>query len=144
MIEALVNHDTGDVIVVKPAGSVWGRCEVNAVVLLDDPELEKALATRPHIVYPYAAWHETTRQVRIGGEVNILSTGTLATISSLVKIDLTTANVSSDVSAKSGVLTADDADTPVAEAKINNVSSYPVAKPRSVNVKRDRALPEVK
>lgn len=55
MLEALINPKNGDIIVVKPAGSVWGKEEVKTLQLiqLTDADLEARIDGLPHIIYPY-------------------------------------------------------------------------------------------
>src|ERR1043166_4017246 len=120
-LEALIDPDTGGVIVVKPVGSVWGRCEVNAVMLLDDPALEKELAEREHLVYPYAAYEETASKSE---DREFRRREMLA--ASLVKVAVFSAAALEIPSRKRGVLRVPDADRPTIVAKIAEVLAPPV------------------
>lgn len=138
MIEALVNPDTGDVIVVKPVGSVWGRCEVNAVVKLDDPELEKELAGKEHIVYPYAAYEEKTET--IGDEKQEIVRREMLEVS-VVKVKVDDAAAMKEVSSKEGVLTLADAKQAATEAEVTEVVE-PTAKDGGEVKTPERELPQ--
>ena len=172
-IEALIDRDAGDVIVVKPAGSVWGRCEVNAVMLLDDPALEKELAESggEHVVYPYAAWEEVAMEgsgVRgqgtagrgqgsgaggqESGEKGPVATARRLTHrqlreASLVKVLLTPQQreAMKAISTKPGILHAADADTPVPTVTIAEVKPAPTPTNESSEIMiPNRPLPENK
>lgn len=133
MIEALIDTATGNVIVVKPLGSVWGRAEVNRVVKLEDAALEAELAGRPHVVYPYAVFEEIDiagRKQRSMVELSIVQ----------VKVD--PAEIQNVDSTKPGILLAKDADTPTVTAVIEAIKPDPVVDGELV--KPDRPLPEKK
>jgi hypothetical protein len=145
MLEALVDPDTGDVIVVKPLGSPWGRCEVNAVVKLTDPGLETELAGRPHVVYPYAIYEETTRDIK-DKDGNVIGTRKQRKIveSSAIRVKVDPAEIQKTESIKPGILVAVDADTPVAVAVVEEVKPDPIPDAGGVIVKPDRPLPTKK
>lgn len=137
MLEAYLDPDTGDVIVVKPIGSVWGRCELNSVVLLDDAELEKAVAGKEHIVYPYAVHEETTRT--INGQT--LTHRKMLAVSA-VKLAVADKAAMQKVSAKPGILRAADADKPIARPKITAVKTDYAAKEGGTVKYPKRPLPK--
>lgn len=138
-LEALIDPDTGGVIVAKPIGSVWGRCEVNAVMLLDDPALEEELAARggEHVVYPYASWEEIEHSV---GD-RVMKHRELRE-ESLVKVAVPSAAALEIASRKQGVLRAPDADRPVIKATITEVAAPPTPQKGGQVVVSGRPLPE--
>lgn len=60
MLEAFIDPNSGDVIVVKPAGSIWGSEETAKVMLIEDDALEAEMlaAGESVMAYPYAVYEE--------------------------------------------------------------------------------------
>jgi hypothetical protein len=162
VLEALIDPDTGNFIVIKPEGSPWGRCEVNSVHKLDDDaiakiatqtgvNLTKAIGDRPHIVYPLKVEEHTTTTHnpkdkdgnpvldKDGNPVSITRTRTTILDPSLVKMLIDPAKVE-DMKVRSeklGVLTSTDAAVAIAVIDIDNnveVKSIPVSKTGGVVV----------
>lgn len=65
LVEACVERATGDILVVKKAGSPWSRAERDSealkVVFIKDPYLLALLQSQPVVHFPYAIKHETAQ-----------------------------------------------------------------------------------
>ena len=135
-------------IVVKPAGSPWGRCEVNRVTKLEDAALEKVLANKvadgeSHIAYPYAVYEEVPRKIELpNGETATVQVKRLIQKSAITcKVDA--AEIQDAISAKPGILVAADADTAVADAVVVEVKPEPLPSDDGTVIVSDQPLPAV-
>jgi hypothetical protein len=122
MVEALIDLATGNVIVVKPLGSIWGKEEVNRVIKIDDPALALEINNKEHKVFPYAVIERVTIKDSLG---NIRFTRNNMVVSSLVKVKVVASEIEATKVLKEGILTAADSVTPLATATISEVLAVP-------------------